>query len=90
MPRPKKPRHCGCNMQGQAFKPSGTPLSRLEHISLEQDELEALKLGDYDGLTQEEAGQKMGVSRGTVQRLLNSARKKVARALFARAALILK
>ena len=90
MPRPKKPRHCGCNMQGQAFKPTGTPLSELEHISLEQDELEALKLSDYDGLIQEQAGKKMGVSRGTVQRLLTSARKKVAKALFEGAALILK
>lgn len=90
MPRPKKPRLCGCKMQGQAFKPTGTPLSQLAQISMEQDELEALKLSDYEGLFQEEAGRKMGVSRGTVQRLLGSARKKVAQALFEGAALILK
>jgi predicted DNA-binding protein (UPF0251 family) len=34
-----------------------------------------------DDLTQEEAGERMGISRGTVQRLLSSARKKVATAL---------
>ena len=45
------------------------------------DELEALKLCDRDGLTQEEAGVKMGVSRGTVQRILSCARAKVADAL---------
>jgi len=90
MPRPKKPRHCGCNMQGKAFKPTGTPLSQLEHIEIEQDELEALRLSDYEGLFQEQAGQRMGVSRGTVQRLLGSARKKLAQALFEGAALILK
>ncbi len=45
------------------------------------DELEALSLCDRDGLTQEEAGRKMGVSRGTVQRTLMSARNKVADAL---------
>ena len=42
------------------------------------DELEALRLVDYQGLTQEEAARKMMVSRGTVWRCLDSARKKVA------------
>jgi predicted DNA-binding protein (UPF0251 family) len=42
------------------------------------DELEALRLVDYQGLTQEEASKKMMVSRGTVWRCLDSARKKVA------------
>ena len=77
-------------MQGKAFKPTGTPLTQLAHIAIEQDELEALRLCDYEGLFQEQAGRRMGVSRGTVQRLLGSARKKVAQALFEDAALILK
>ncbi len=42
------------------------------------DELEALRLVDYEGLLQEEAAQRMGVSRGTVWRCLDSARRKVA------------
>jgi predicted DNA-binding protein (UPF0251 family) len=50
-------------------------------IPLSRDELEALKLCDLDDLTQEEAGGRMGVSRGTVQRILAAARKKVATAL---------
>jgi predicted DNA-binding protein (UPF0251 family) len=80
-PRYKKPRTCGCRFKGKAFKPTGIPLSELEIIILYTDELEALKLCDHDGLTQEEAGFKMGISRGTVQRLLSSARGKVAAAL---------
>lgn len=56
-------------------------MGELERVELYQDELEALALCDRDGLTQEEAGQKMGVSRGTVQRILSSARSKVADAL---------
>jgi predicted DNA-binding protein (UPF0251 family) len=56
-------------------------MSEVEQISLSRDELEALKLCDLDDLTQEEAGGKMGVSRGTVQRILSAARKKVAMAL---------
>ncbi|KON30793.1 hypothetical protein AC482_02970 [miscellaneous Crenarchaeota group-15 archaeon DG-45] len=50
-------------------------------IVLEPEELEALRLVDLEGLSQEEAGGRMGVSRGTVWRLLHQAREKVARAL---------
>lgn len=77
----KKPRHCRCTFKGKAFKPTGIPMSEVEQISLSRDELEALKLCDLDGLTQEGAGKRMGVSRGTVQRILSAARKKVAGAL---------
>jgi predicted DNA-binding protein (UPF0251 family) len=88
-PRHKKPRTCGCSFKGRAFKPSGIPLSRLGRVSMQLDELEALKLCDRDGLTQEEAGLRMGVSRGTVQRILSSARGKVAEALSECKALVL-
>jgi predicted DNA-binding protein (UPF0251 family) len=53
------------------------------------DELEALRLCDLLGLSQEEAGARMGISRGTVQRLLASARAKVADALVHGKALVL-
>ena len=75
-------------MAGQVFKPTGTPLCDLEKIQLQVDELEALRLCDLEGLAQEQAGQRMGVSRGTVQRLLASGRKKTTRALVNGAALV--
>ncbi len=75
-------------MRGRAFKPTGTPLDKLAHIILQQDEFEVLRLCDHKGLFQEQAGESMGVSRGTVQRLLASARKKVAGALVEGAALV--
>jgi predicted DNA-binding protein (UPF0251 family) len=56
-------------------------MARLQVVSLGLDELEALRLCDLLGLEQEEAGQRMGVSRGTVQRLLSSGRAKVVDAL---------
>ncbi len=87
-PRNKKPRTCGCRLAGKAFKPSGLPMTELERITLFEDELEALKLCDLDGLTQEEAGASMGISRGTVQRLLAGARKKTAEALSQGKALV--
>jgi len=55
---------------------------------LHRDELEVLRLCDRDGLVQEQAGSRMGISRGTVQRLLASARNKVAHALVDGAAII--
>jgi predicted DNA-binding protein (UPF0251 family) len=88
-PRPKKERHCQGSVCGQAFKPNRIPLSELEKIPLFRDELEALKLCDRDDLSQEQAGESMGVSRGTVQRLLATARKKVATAITQGAAIIL-
>jgi predicted DNA-binding protein (UPF0251 family) len=80
-PRCAKPRHCRCAFKGRAFKPTGVPMPELERIPLFRDELEALKLCDLDGLTQQQAGAKMGVSRGTVQRILTAARRKTALAL---------
>ena len=57
--------------------PQGNP----EPIYIEPVELEAIRLVDMEGLSQEEAGERMGVSRGTVWRLVQSARKKTAQAL---------
>lgn len=88
MPRPKKHRHCECKFAGQVFKPAGTPMYELKQVQLYKDELEVLRLCDYEGLMQEEAGEKMGVSRGTVQRLLASARKKTSSAFVEGLALV--
>ncbi|MCI5130802.1 MAG: DUF134 domain-containing protein [Candidatus Electrothrix sp. EH2] len=86
-PRLKKKRCCEGEFCGQAFKPVGLPLRKLNQIILYRDELETLKLCDLEGLTQEQAGERMRVSRGTVQRLLTGARKKVAQALVTGSAL---
>ena len=51
-------------------------------IYLDLAEAEVLRLVDIEGLYQEDAGSRMGVSRGTIWRLLSSARSKMARALF--------
>jgi uncharacterized protein len=90
MPRPRKPCTCSCPDRlalKAVFKPAGTPLGMLECVTLYHDELEALHLCDGQGKTQEEAGVCMGVSRGTVQRLLSQARRKVAETLVKQQAL---
>lgn len=58
-----------------------TPEGNQEAVYIEPAELEAFRLVDLEGLSQEEAGERMGVSRGTVWRFLQSARKKTAQAL---------
>ena len=91
-PRPRKPRNCCPTRRpnDHLFKPAGTPLSKLKRIELDADELEAISLCDRDALTQADAGESMGVSRGTVQRLVTSGRKKVIDALLSGHALVIK
>lgn len=64
-------------------------MTDLAHVRLELGELEAMRLCDAEGLEQRQAGERMGVSRGTVQRLLASGRAKVVRALLQPAALLI-
>jgi predicted DNA-binding protein (UPF0251 family) len=64
-------------------------MSGLATITLDLAELEALRLCDLEGLEQERAGDRMGVSRGTVQRMLKAARAKVIEALVTSSALII-
>lgn len=91
-PRPRKPRRCCPTRRpnDHMFKPAGTPLSKLEVVELDADELEAVSLCDRDAMTQAEAGVEMGISRGTIQRLVTSGRKKIISALLAGHALVIK
>jgi predicted DNA-binding protein (UPF0251 family) len=91
-PRQKKPRQCGCAARAGAtliYKPAGIPLAELEQVRIERDELESLYLCDLQGMTQEEAGTCLGVSRGTVQRMITAGRRKVIEAITANKALII-
>ena len=81
MARPEKLRRVGCAARGRAFKPIGNRPSTLEIEELRLDELEALRLADLEGLYQEAAAERMGVSRPTFARILARARSAVARAL---------
>jgi len=57
-------------------------LTHLEQVSLGLDELEAMRLADYDGLYHEEAATSMNVSRATFGRIISEARRKVADAII--------
>jgi len=82
MARPIKPRRVFFDPDVLYFKPRAVPLSILEEVDLSIDELEALRLCDLNDLEQAEAAKKMKISQSTLQRILTSARKKVAEALI--------
>ncbi|MFX0203037.1 MAG: DUF134 domain-containing protein [Candidatus Hodarchaeota archaeon] len=62
-----------------SFTPN--PPKDVVPISIEMAELEAFRLVDVEGLSQEDAGRRMGISRGTIWRLLQRARRKTAQAI---------
>ena len=81
MPRPRKHRRLMREPQPAVYKPVGVPLKALDCMVLLHEELEALRLADWEGQYQEEAAEQMGVSRSTFQRIVTEARRKVAVAL---------
>jgi len=81
MPRPKLYRRIRFCPRATYFKPRAIPLSLLEEVTLHADELEALRLCDAEGISQDDAAKKMGVSQSTIQRILEKGRHKVSDAL---------
>ena len=63
------------------FIPSGKEDQEVEEVRLKLEELEAIRLKDMEGLTQQECADIMEVSRQTFQNIIDSARKKIAIAL---------
>ena len=82
MPPCRKHRQCRRLEGKRGFKPMGIPGHSLNRVELELDEFEALRLCDLEGKNQMEAGEIMGVSRGTIQRLVGSGRAKLVGALL--------
>jgi predicted DNA-binding protein (UPF0251 family) len=64
------------------FKPVGIPLRDIEEVCLSVEEAEAIRLKDLEGLDQEQGAGKMNTSRPTFQRILVSARGKIAGAVL--------
>jgi len=82
--RPPKHRVIGFSPSKISFIPHderGNPINNPPVI-IAPDELEALRLVYMEGLTQEEAAGRMGISRGTLWRALNSGRRKLVEALI--------
>ena len=82
MVRPKKNRIVAFNPDVSYFKPRGIPMIDLTEVNLTVDERESIRLADLIGMSHEEAGKRMGVSRATFGRIVQRARKIVADALI--------
>jgi len=80
--RPKRKRFIGFNPEITYFKPAGIPLRNMSEEVLALDEVEAIRLADLEDLDQQEAAEKMGISRVTFLRILHSAHKKIASSLI--------
>jgi predicted DNA-binding protein (UPF0251 family) len=82
MVRPQKNRFVAFKPNTSYFKPRGIPMLDLDEVRLTVDEREAIRLSDLQGLSHEEAGRCMGVSRATFGRIIQRARKAVADAII--------
>ena len=82
MARPPKCRRVAFIPELTYFKPAGMPLRVLEEIQVTVEEAEAIRLKDLESIEQEKCAEKMNISRPTFQRVLESARHKIADALL--------
>ena len=78
MARPQKERRVCPGIQGYCFHGNDD----IQPVEIRVDELEALRLCDLEECSQEAAAGEMNISRGTLQRLLYSAHRKIAFALL--------
>ncbi|MFC1514882.1 DUF134 domain-containing protein [Candidatus Omnitrophota bacterium] len=76
--RPKKTRWVKCKPGERCFRPRCKKDAKLQGVTLTIDELEAIRLADLEGLTQDRAAKEMKVHRSTVSRIIASAHKKIA------------
>lgn len=82
MSRNQNKRTISCIPDFSVFKPKGIVDKNTEVINLNLDELEAIRLIDYQGLYHDVAAEKMNVSRATIGRIVETARKKISDALI--------
>lgn len=82
MPRPRLCRKIKFNPAITYFKPQGVPLSNLEVVDLEIEEIEAYRLRYIENLDQQTSAKEMDISTSTYQRILYSSCAKIADALI--------
>jgi len=81
MPRRKQFRKVSEEPVISVFKPAGIPAKELDEVFITVDEFEAVRLADFEGMNQREASDVMHVSQPTFNRILTSARRKIAEAI---------
>jgi len=81
MARPARYRKIQYPPLTRGLRPIANEINESETLILLLEEYEAIRLMDYEYLNQEEAAKRMNVSRPTLSRIYDSARKKLAKAL---------
>ncbi|MCD6432559.1 MAG: DUF134 domain-containing protein [Sulfurimonas sp.] len=88
--RRRKSRNIDADFSEICFKPCGIERTSLERVVIFEDEMEAIRLADLESMYQQECSDRMGISRTTFSRLVESARKKIADALLNKKAIRVK
>ncbi len=78
MPRRKRHRSVHREPPVSVYKPAGIPVRDLDEILVTIDEFESIRLADFEGMSQREASEIMKISQPTFNRVLSSARSKIA------------
>jgi len=89
MPRPKCQRRMGMPPSMEGFRPFGISCEKTGKITLLFEEFEAIRLTDYEGMTQEQAAEQMQVSRPTFTRIYEQARRSIAKAFVEGRAIVI-
>jgi len=89
MVRPRKLRFIGMQPGVRLFKPAGVPVQEADRVVLSLDQFEAIRLVDLEGMDHSGAAELMNVSRPTLSRLVEEARRCVADALVNGKALVI-
>ncbi len=82
MSRPPCCRRVAGKPAAAIFKPAGIPARMLAEVVMTLDEFEAIRLADFEGLYQDQAAERMRISRPTFGRIVEIARRKVAEAII--------
>lgn len=78
MPRPRKQKKICALPRIDAFGPADVTQDQSDVVNMSIEEYEAIRLIDYEDLTQEQCAEVMCVARSTIQRIYMDARKKLA------------
>ncbi len=82
MVRPRRIRRIYFDPRITYFKPIGVALTNLQEVILTKEELESIRLIDYENIGQSKAAKMMKISQPTLSRILLSARKKISSSLI--------
>lgn len=89
MPNQRRIRKIDAPPKIEGFKPVGIKMRQLDKVVLLYEEYESIRLIDYENMNQEEAAERMNISRPTFTRIYKKARQAIAKAMVEGKAIII-